>query len=282
MRKHVEDRAGRRACAELLDEGHHAAERTGRRCQVGTALEPGGGLGLQPEPPARGTYGGRFEPRAFDGHARRRARHLRCRAPHHSGERDRAVTVGNDEHALVERARLSVERHERLARPRAAHADFGPRQQTGVERMCRMPDLEHHVVGDVDDVVDGAHAGCLEPVGQPGRRWADADVCDGQRVAPAPRVVDGDGDRAVRCRGHLAPEMPGPERDTESDRGLAGEAIHAQAVGPICRDLEVDRVAFDACDLEAAPGQACGHQAHVVGDGGKLTEPGERRLHSGT
>ena len=46
----------------------------------------------------------------------------------------------------------------------------GPAELRDVERVHRMAQLEHHVVGDVDDVVDGPDAGGGEPIGQPGRR----------------------------------------------------------------------------------------------------------------
>ena len=43
-----------------------------------------------------------------------------------------------------------------------------------IERVHRLPELEHHVVGDVDDVVDRADAGSLEPLAQPAGDGADA------------------------------------------------------------------------------------------------------------
>ena len=62
--------------------------------------------------------------------------------------------------------------------PASAGADPEPvaaerRQVVGVVRLA---ELEHHVVADVDDVVDRAHAGCGEPLGHPRRRRSDDDA----------------------------------------------------------------------------------------------------------
>ena len=42
-----------------------------------------------------------------------------------------------------------------------------PGEPLEIERVHRLAELEHHVVGDVDDVVDRPDAGGLEPVAQP-------------------------------------------------------------------------------------------------------------------
>ena len=47
----------------------------------------------------------------------------------------------------------------RLARTRGADANLRAGQQGGIERVHRMPHLEHDVVGDVDDVVDRPDTG---------------------------------------------------------------------------------------------------------------------------
>ena len=54
----------------------------------------------------------------------------------------------------IERARLAVERGDRLAGPGAAHDDGRPASVAQIERVHRVAELEQHVVGDVDDVVD--------------------------------------------------------------------------------------------------------------------------------
>ena len=118
-----------------------------------------------------------------------------------------------------------------------------PASRSQVERVHRVPQLEEHVVGDVDDVVDRADAGRGEPLGEPGGRRADADVSDGGAVARASRGVlyrDAQGlDRVGRhraqvgVRGHAA-------RRVVARRDLARQPDQAQAVGPVRRDFEID------------------------------------------
>ena len=70
--------------------------------------------------------------------------------------------VGDDQHLRIERAIDAVERRDALARCRAANPDFAARELLEVERVHRLAELEQHVVGDVDDVVDGTHTGGLQ------------------------------------------------------------------------------------------------------------------------
>ena len=63
----------------------------------------------------------------------------------------------------------AVERAHRFAGRGAAHDDAPAGEPLEIERVHRLADLEHHVVGHVDDVVDRPHAGGLEPRAQPVR-----------------------------------------------------------------------------------------------------------------
>ena len=89
--------------------------------------------------------------------------HFRTTAAHHAGDRLRLVAVGDDQHLRIERAIDAVERRDALACRRAPDPDFAARELLEVERVHRLAELEQHVVGDVDDVVDGAYAGGLQP-----------------------------------------------------------------------------------------------------------------------
>ena len=83
------------------------------------------------------------------------------------------LDVGDDEHLVVEGALDAVERDDLLAGRGAAGDEPAAADLAGVERVQRLAPAEHHVVGDVDDVVDGAHAGVREARLEPGRRLAD-------------------------------------------------------------------------------------------------------------
>ena len=78
----------------------------------------------------------------------------------------------------VELPHLMIERFQRLARPRAAHDDAPLPQIVGVEGVERLAVLQHHVVGDIDDVVDRPHPGGQQAPLHPGRRRLDGDALD--------------------------------------------------------------------------------------------------------
>ena len=66
-----------------------------------------------------------------------------------------------------------VQRLDGLARRGPPHDEARPRQLSQVVGVGRLPQLEHDVVGGVDHVVDGAHAGQRQAPGDPLRRRAD-------------------------------------------------------------------------------------------------------------
>ena len=78
---------------------------------------------------------------------------------HHAGERDAARAVADHEVAGHQRARDAVERGELLAVAGAAsRRSRRVVSVSRVERVQRLAELEHHVVRDVDEVRDRAHA----------------------------------------------------------------------------------------------------------------------------
>ena len=86
-----------------------------------------------------------------------------------------------------------------LARGRAAHDEPAPGDAVEVEGVHRLPGQQHHVVRDVDDVVDRALAGGHQARLQPGRRGADRDVRERPRGEARAEVGRLDDDLARRC-----------------------------------------------------------------------------------
>ncbi len=88
----------------------------------------------------------------------------------------------------------------------------------------------------------------------PVRRRLDGDVGDRQRVAAARGIVDRHADRAGAGRSARPPAagFSGLSNATAASRL---EPVHAEAVGAVGGDLEVDHLAFDALDRESAAGQ---------------------------
>ena len=101
---------------------------------------------------------GPVEARRLEHEAGGRGGDLDVGRAHHARDDRGLLGVGDDEHVGVERALDVVEGRHLLARRGAAHDDLRAAQLLGVERVQRLTGEQHHVVGDVDDVVDRAHA----------------------------------------------------------------------------------------------------------------------------
>ena len=74
------------------------------------------------------------------------------------------VGVGDDQVIGGQLTREAVERGDLLAAGRTAHDDLSASKQVQVKGMRRLAHLEHHVVADVRDVVDGALADGFEAI----------------------------------------------------------------------------------------------------------------------
>ena len=106
-----------------------------------------------------------------------------------------------------------------LALARPAHDERPAGHAREVEGVARLAQLEHHVVREVDDVVDRAHAHELEPVAQPRRRGADRHVAARARRS-------GRTGRAPRSS-RRAPRPPASPRPRTSCRAAAAPGRRA-------------------------------------------------------
>jgi hypothetical protein len=122
-----------------------------------------------------------------------RRRHLGGLAAHHSSQGDRPRGVGDDQIALDQPAVLAVEGGQALAGPGPSDPDDrGRRQAVPVEGVERLPQLEQHVVGDVDQVRDRPDADRAQALREAARRRPDGDAVDdpGDVARAADRIVD--------------------------------------------------------------------------------------------
>ena len=172
--------------ADVLEQRDGALEPFDRGVHVGAPLEPRRRLRLEPELLARAAHALRIEERAFehDGLGARRSLPTRRRP---SRRRRPAPCRASAMTSISGSSARSTPSSVVMRSPgrRTANPDFPAGELLEVERVHRLSELEQHVVGDVDDVVDRAHAGGLQPRRQPGRRGPDGDVGDGRRVARA-------------------------------------------------------------------------------------------------
>ena len=114
--------------------------------------------------------------------------------------------------------------------------------------------LQHDVVGDVYDVVDGPHAGEHQAPLHPPGGLLDLYVLDDPAAEPGAEVRSSDLDLDVALApfgGFLGASGLGiSELGAEGGSGFPGYAQHRQAVGPVGSDLEIDGGLFYAQGLD--------------------------------
>ncbi len=176
---------------------------------------------------------------------RRRGGHLAVGAAHHARQRDRAALVGDDDVTFLQRTVDAVQRRHPLAA--AGAPDLDPAAQlVGVERVQRVAELQHHVVGGIDQVRDRAHPARRQPHPHPQRTGADADAGDdaGVVAGTGAGVADLDVDAAAHRQRHLARLARLGNRQTRAEqrRHLARDADVAERIGAVGRDVDVQHL----------------------------------------
>ena len=151
------------------------------------------------------------------------------RAAHHAGQRDGAAVVGDHDVALLQRAVDAVEGGHPLAPVRAPHLDVAA-QLVEVERVQRVAGLQHHVVGDVDEVRDRPH-----PAGGQAdahRERARPDRQAGHQPGVVARAAGGVADLDVDA-------TPGGQRDVGGFARLGDEQARSERRRHLARDADV-------------------------------------------
>ena len=173
---------------------------------IDPALEAIARIARQIQSPRRAANARRQEVSGFEQNIFRRVGDAGFFATHHAANADRALLVRDDQILRRERVGLAVEREKLFAFAREAHVDFAL-QFVRIERVRRLPELEHHEIRDVDDVVDRAQPDGLQFRAQPVRARTDCDVFDPARGIKRAFVRRGDlnacsfaGSGALACR----------------------------------------------------------------------------------
>src|ERR1700737_3642020 len=117
-----------------------------------------------------------LERRAFERDHRRVVADLGILAAEYSGDAQRMLGVGDHERSLGKHTVDAVEGPEGLPAPRLACDQNATAELAMVVRVKRLPELEHDVVRDVDDVVDRTHPRGDETGLHPCGRWTDANA----------------------------------------------------------------------------------------------------------
>ena len=156
--------------------------------------------------------------------------------------------IGDEGHIGGEDALLAVKGRELLAVGGGAHHDAALAvaldELAEVEGVERLAGEEHHVVGDVDDVVDGTAARCDDALGEPFGAGRDLDAADHAGDVAAAEAGVGDLDRDELGGIGALLVLHGGQHDVgilvEHGAHLDGHADHREAVRAVGRDLAVD------------------------------------------
>ncbi|CRM92056.1 hypothetical protein [Pseudomonas sp. 22 E 5] len=107
---------------------------------------------------------------AFKEHVTGGCGHTAVLATHHAGNRQGTGVVGDDQGVSTQADFLTVKQHQLLAFFGHAYADatvdFGK-----IERMQRLAQLQHDVVGDIYGSIDAAHVRATQTLDHPQRSW---------------------------------------------------------------------------------------------------------------
>jgi hypothetical protein len=255
------------AAADFDDQLGRALDAARAELEIDAALEAIAGVTQEAQPAHLALYDRRIPERAFQVDARRVAGDARMLAAHDAGEAQRLRAVADEQQVRFERERLPVQQRQRLAVTREADDDVALEQPV-VVRVQRLAQLEHHVVGDVDDGRDGAHPRALDALLHPRRRRrARVDAFDDARGEPRARFGVLDSHAARRRAGHRRSAMRRQGERCVRDRGnFACDADDRQAVGTVRREL--DR------DLGIVERKRCSHVLSGDRIGRQLDEPG--------
>ena len=242
------------AAAQAGQQGHRLGGGAQRKLAVHAALEPVGRLAVQLVPPAHLGDSPGGEMRRLDHQVSRFRVDLGGQAAHGAGQGDRPGRVGDQDVVRVQGPDHVIERLQPLPRLRPPDHDLAG-QLGPVERVQRLPELEHQVVGHVHRERHAADPAPGQPHPHPQRgerrRGEAAHLAQHEPVAGG-RVVDAG---RVDVRAHVVkrrrragshPAVVGlggiAERHAERAGELARDAAHRHGVAAVGRHRDLEHL----------------------------------------
>ena len=209
---------------------------------VGTHIQSGGGA----------VDGGAVEVGGFKQNHGGVAHDLAVGTAHDAGHADGLVLVTDAEHRGGQLPLIAVQRLNGLALPGGADDDMVALHAGEVEGVHGLAVFQHHIVGDVHDVVDGADAGVPQPLPHPRGGGLDLHVLHHPGGVPGAQlaVLDVDvhqlGDGIAAALHLRGVQLQGTAK---GGAGLPCKADNGQAVRPVGGDLKFHHVVVRADDL---------------------------------
>ena len=121
---------------------------------------------MQPVAPCRARHRQRREERTLQEHVPGLGVDAAAGTAHHASQCQRAVGVGDQQRLRIGLDVLAVQQRERLVCLGHAHDDLVT-ELRAVEGVHRLAELNHDVVGNIDDRIDAANTAAPQPLRQP-------------------------------------------------------------------------------------------------------------------
>ena len=248
----VDHPAQSQPAAPLPEQGGRPILGQGRARRIRPAFEPRRRLRPDPHLPRGAADRAGVPVGRLEEHGGRGLTDLRVCAADDPGHADRMLGVRDHQRLAVQRAGDAIEGHQRLTRRGPADDEPVGGDPVVIKRVHRLPEFEHDIVRDVDDVVDRPDARGLQPpldlVG--GRPDAHALDHPGREPGAALRIRDLDRHARRRGGGTRGLRARGPKPPIQQQRDLARHAEDAHAVGTVGGQFDIeDRVVAHPLDL---------------------------------
>ncbi|CAI8840095.1 hypothetical protein EMIT043CA1_230055 [Pseudomonas brassicacearum] len=199
------------------------------------------GIGVQAIGAGLASDGDLVEERTFQEYIAGRRGDTTVLAAHYASDCQGTGVVGNHQGVAAQGHFLAVEQYQLLTLFGHAYAnatvDFGE-----IERMQRLTQLQHHIVGDVDSGVDAAHVGATQALDHPQRRrLGQVDVTDHTTQVTRARGRRQDFNRTHfvvhgrHARNHRTRHGSGIQR-----ADFTGQAGQGQAIATVRRQVDLD------------------------------------------
>ncbi len=229
-----------RATTDIEDISGDDRGRIVEECGIDAAFEPAARIAGEAErlPGQRDPLGREISD--LEQHVGRRFAAPAMLAAHDTGDVVDAAVVADHGHAVGQHIVLAVERCHRFAIARAARNERAV-QRCAIVNMARPAEVEHHVVGDVDQRRNRTLPHRFEPPPHPFRSGAIGDAAD--RATEKGRAAFGVVGTDRGGRGVFARDDGDVERLQRAEPGggeVARDAAHAHAILPVGGDRNVD------------------------------------------
>ena len=220
---------------------------------IQTLFELGGSLGAHAQGQRALSDAGAVKVGGLKDHVHGVVYDLAVLAAHDACQAHSPGLIGNDQVVVGQLAHVAVQGGELLALLGPADDDLSALHIAVVKGVHGLAVFQHHVVGDVHDVVDGAHAGGAQPLPHPLGGGADLHVADHPGGVPGAQILGGGFHVQQICQvagaAALHHGLVKGEGLAVGHSSLPGQTDDGQAVRAVGSDLKLHHVVIQVQSL---------------------------------